>query len=818
MSMNQNVHGHGSHGGATLDAGGRTSQVELILRQIEALPTLAPVAMRLMRIGDLEDADLDGVVEVIESDPPLTAKLLGLCRRAERGLGDRITTIRRAVVMLGLEAVQAAALSVAVFDVMQSCSSRLDEQIADGRGADLAQFDRTGFWRHCVGVATASERIAEAHPQFGVRPEEAFVSGLLHDLGKLVLHVVLPRSYERVLGLAERRHSSSAEIESQVFGIDHRAAGRRIAEHWGLPAPVQDVIWLCGQPLDSLPDLPHRNLVALVGIARALCRHMHIGWSGDFNHPEAIDGPRGLCARSASPTSDLVFEGQPPHMRRGLDARAVYACAVSGDGGLHHAVLQRCRALGLGEQEAPELLMQSLASANRRLGRLSADLRARTAMCQAQSAALEGIRALHRTDAADGRCAGILEALAAIVRSAERALGPGFYATVHQVRPGEAWHLSVFAAEGGRVQSHPIETPTDRSGRCRALCELGRWPTTVSARAAMPWLTDHLLEAENLEAIQVTALTGASGTPAAVLLHDRAVLDDAAAMEALAASWASAFSAAAHHESGRRLSDQLAAANRELRETQAKMTELQSLARLGEMAAGAAHEMNNPLAVISGRAEMLAEQVRDEAHKATAAAIVDATGRLTGLITAMDAIANPPASRPRPASVALLIDGAVSGAKKRFGSGARVEVQLHEADQEWTLDPDLISTALTELVTNALEAAPNGNVRVRTHIEGADRRLIVSVIDDGTGMSLRAQQHAFDPFFSECPAGRRTGLGLTRARGLVELHGGSMRLRSMPGEGTTATMELPQGAALRPAVDGAEHTGPLGADHALEAA
>src|SRR5690606_33811893 len=101
------------------------------------LPTLAPVAMRLMRIGNLDDADLDQVVELIESDPPLTAKLLGLCRRADRGLGDRITTVRRAVVMLGLETVQAAALSVAVFEVMQGCTSRLDDQIV-GAGDDAA--------------------------------------------------------------------------------------------------------------------------------------------------------------------------------------------------------------------------------------------------------------------------------------------------------------------------------------------------------------------------------------------------------------------------------------------------------------------------------------------------------------------------------------------------------------------------------------------------------------------------------------------------------------------------------------------------------
>jgi signal transduction histidine kinase/HD-like signal output (HDOD) protein len=797
--------------------GGREGHVELILRQIETLPTLAPVAMRLMRIGNLEDADLDHVVELIESDPPLTARLLGLCRRADKGLGDRITTIRRAVVMLGLEAVQAAALSVAVFEAMQACSSRLDEQLSEQSGhapAGEAIFDRTGYWRHCVAVATASERIAEAHPLFGVRPEEAFVSGLLHDLGKLVLHVVLPRSYGRVLGLAERRHCSSAQIESQVFGIDHRAAGRRIAEHWGLPSAIQDVIWLCGQPLDAMPDLPHRNLVALVGVARALCRHMHMGWCGDFNHPEPLDGPRGLCARTAT------IQG-----RQGLDARTVHMSAMSGPGGLHEAVLLRCRALGLGEQETPELLMQSLASANRRLGRLSADLRARSTASQSQSAALEGIAALHQRRAQPGQGAGTIEALASVVHSARLALGKGFYATVHQARPGEAWQFSTFADDGRPAQSHPIETPHDaRTGRCKALAELGRAPATLSAMAAMPWLMDHLLEAENVGSIQVLPLSthAPANAAAAVLLHDSPPLQDPRAMQVLLSCWSAAFDAASQQESSRRLSDQLASSNRQLSEAQARVSEMESLARLGEMAAGAAHEMNNPLAVISGRAEMLVEQCTNPGQQATAMAIVDASGRLTNLITAMDAIANPPEPRIVQANVADLVAEAVGRARLRTGSLGDVRIEPVEPEATASVDPELIAGALAEVIINALEAAPQGNVSVRTQIKGADRRLIVSVIDDGVGMSPRAQQHAFDPFFSERPAGRRTGLGLTRARRLVELHGGHVRLHSIAGQGTTVTLELPPVSAVQrlkgPALAEQNDSGPQGAVHSLEAA
>src|SRR4051812_9239420 len=100
-----------------------SSQIETILREVDSLPTLSTVATRLLEVAGMEDADLDALVEIIESDPALSARLLGLCRRADKGLGDRITTVRRAVVMLGLEAVQAAALSVSVYDVMATVGS-----------------------------------------------------------------------------------------------------------------------------------------------------------------------------------------------------------------------------------------------------------------------------------------------------------------------------------------------------------------------------------------------------------------------------------------------------------------------------------------------------------------------------------------------------------------------------------------------------------------------------------------------------------------------------------------------------------------------
>ena len=113
-----------------------TGHIDLILEQIDQLPTLSPIAVRVISVVESGGADLREIAKIIELDPALTAKLLSLCQRADRTTSTKITTIDRAVVMLGLEAVRAAVLSVEIFGLLTS----RDDQPG---GAD--PFDRTAY-------------------------------------------------------------------------------------------------------------------------------------------------------------------------------------------------------------------------------------------------------------------------------------------------------------------------------------------------------------------------------------------------------------------------------------------------------------------------------------------------------------------------------------------------------------------------------------------------------------------------------------------------------------------------------------------------
>ena len=108
----------------------------------------------------------------------------------------------------------------------------------------------------------------------------------------------------------------------------------------------------------------------------------------------------------------------------------------------------------------------------------------------------------------------------------------------------------------------------------------------------------------------------------------------------------------------------------------------------------------------------------------------------------------------------------------------------------WT-DKEQLASALSELLLNGLQSGSKENIRLNIHVDDLNGRLVMQVLDKGSGMDGHTLEHAFDPFFSVKPAGRRPGLGLSRARRLAQGLGGEIELQSSPGQGTTAALTHP---------------------------
>src|SRR5205085_5637943 len=183
-----------------------------------------------------------------------------------------------------------------------------------------------------------------------LNPSEAFVCGLLHDLGKVALDAALPKSFNRVVEAAELLRGNIADVERTVIGLDHMVVGKRLSERWQLPANVRDCIWLHGQTPSALPpSVRNPRMVNLVTLADMIVREQHLGYSGNFGFPvsrQVLCDAIGIAREQLDTVLLTLIEHIEP----------------------------RATALGLNQGNAGELYRSALAQANRELGRVSGQL------------------------------------------------------------------------------------------------------------------------------------------------------------------------------------------------------------------------------------------------------------------------------------------------------------------------------------------------------------------------------------------------------------------------------------------------------------
>jgi len=661
--------------------------------------------------------------------------VLALSRRAELGLGDRIKTVRRAVVMLGLETVRSAVLSVCVFDLLRS-------QVEHDGGLDLV-----GYWKHAMGVACAAQAIAKEHRSLRIVSDEAFLAGLLHDLGRPALAVALPRAMVRAQELAAGRGVEACAVEREVLGIDHARAGKRLAERWSLPESLRRVIWLHVQEPGAIPDDEYRRLTLLVRVARGLCRELHLGISGDHGI-----GPdwRAECAAL------------------GIDVARVESIGRR----LHAEVGERCRDLGVCDEHLATLMLESIQRANERLGRQVAAMerRQRRERCASEALGVIGDFLAHAGMSDDPR-----ELLAGVVLSSARWFDSDAWVVV-QGSP-EGAHALAFCGE--------IDVELEAQGIAAGVLEAlggGDGLGDLDLRTS-----DEIGAKLGRQGRLMRALRLVGGERWVVLIGDALPRELGPIDRTLVAVWSQALVRSDRSERDRALSERLADASVRIASMQASRSREESMRRLGEMTAGAAHEMNNPLTTISGQAQRLANRL-EGADRDAAGLIVDAAHDLSELVSGLHLLAREPEVCAGDVDVRDVIERAVELGCERAGLDVPVEIVC--AGIQWHSDRELLVSALGELIANALIFGDGDGVWIRAETMPPDGRLRIAVQDRGRGLSDRARRHAFDPFFSERDAGRGRGLGLSRARRLVMALEGDIGLLGRPEGGVEAWIEL----------------------------
>lgn len=239
---------------------------EMLKRKVEdlsSLPTLPAFVTVITGMVEDDSTSAQEIGDIIQRDQVLSAKILKLVNSPVYGFPRRISSVTHALVLLGFNVVKGLVLSTAVFD-------------------DLAK-ETSGLWKHSLGTALLSRRIGK---ELGVLdPEECMIAGLLHDLGKVILSHLALEDYVGAIALAHSSGRHIAEVEREVFGVDHSRIALWLALRWHLPDRLTDALTYHHQP--SLAK-SGSQMAAIVHLADILARAMNYGESGDGTMP-ALD-------------------------------------------------------------------------------------------------------------------------------------------------------------------------------------------------------------------------------------------------------------------------------------------------------------------------------------------------------------------------------------------------------------------------------------------------------------------------------------------------------------------------------------------------
>jgi HD-like signal output (HDOD) protein len=206
---------------------------QLVTRCVE-LPSVPAVFSEMVEALQNPETDIETIGAIIVKDGAMTAKILKLVNSAFFGLGHKIADPNEAVAYLGTDTIKSLVLFANAF--------------AEYERIQLEGFSIESLWAHSLVAARAAKMVATHEDAERKLTDEAYVAGLLHDVGKLVFAANLAEDYQKALNLARAKKITLAAAEREIFGADHADIGGYILGLWGLPVPVVEAIALHHRP------------------------------------------------------------------------------------------------------------------------------------------------------------------------------------------------------------------------------------------------------------------------------------------------------------------------------------------------------------------------------------------------------------------------------------------------------------------------------------------------------------------------------------------------------------------------------------------
>lgn len=601
--------------------------------------------------------------------------------------------------------------------------------------------DREAFWKHAFLCGQFAERIAlRVAPKHA---DAAFPAGLLHDVGRLAFDALAPEGYGRTLEATRSQGLFALEVERRELGVDHTLMGKWLAEAWGLPMSLREAVWLHHLPPHVLDHTAcDHGLVHLVALADLLAG-------------------RGIPSEGRSQTH---FE-------------------------------ERRRRVGISVEDLKKILDEVRAEPplTGRPGKPLASRGQQRADSGGTAKRLSRYRALHRLALALDRShetTEILRLVAESLRGSFRAQSGCCYV----VQTPEAW----VAGALWRVPEAPLENFT------RPLHEENRGLGSVvsSLMEAMTCEGADPKEARGLRASHGLLMTpiASEGRALGQIVLDLGLeaggvlSEDMADLMAFSETCGAALGRAEALREMRSMAEGFGTAlwKQEIEHAQAIRAE--RLASAGKLAAGAAHEINNPLAVVTGQAQLLLSRSASQEDARALETIIQQARRASKVLNGLMQFARPTQPKLEAVSIAHALHQVGAALRDRLERrGIRLLEDYAPNLPRVAMDRRQMEQVFVNVFLNAQQALgeKGGTIALRVRASRNRKSVVIQISDTGHGIPPDAIGHVFEPFFTTRATAENTGLGLAVCHGIVESHRGSITLQSSVGEGAACTITLP---------------------------
>jgi len=234
-----------------------------ILKEVRDLPPFSAIANRALKLTNDPRSSAVDISRVISYDPAFTARVLRMANSAYYGFARKVTTVSEAIVILGYETLKSVVLALTL--------QKFYDREVHGYG-----LEKGDLWKHSVGCALAARLIATQVRYKSI--EEAFVAGLLHDVGKVILNQYVRDEIDVIIELSGSQGLSFAEAEKKVLGFDHQDIGSKVAEKWNFNEKIVEAIRCHHRPDRARKD---PELTAIVHVADFVCLSLGLGIGSD---------------------------------------------------------------------------------------------------------------------------------------------------------------------------------------------------------------------------------------------------------------------------------------------------------------------------------------------------------------------------------------------------------------------------------------------------------------------------------------------------------------------------------------------------------